>query len=492
MNTGASLSIKHLEIRDSYGTVLVDDVSLEVRPGEIVFLQGRSGVGKTLSALSVMGLLPSSLKISRGEIWLDGSEISHEAPGGMDGRRRHSVSMVFQDPKASFNPLRSIGEEIEDVLRIHSADVSQARRRSRVYEVLKEFGFDDPERILRSFVHELSGGQSQKCLIASAFLSDSRLLIADEPTGSLDAASSVEVMDLLKRMNEAQGLSILVITHDREAALKYAQKVITVSGGAHPTMLVARASTQNNHDVKEMQLEEDEITSKVQFPLGGQCVRVRNLTKTYTFPGTGRYLRHRHSVVALNGFSMELGKGEILGIVGRSGCGKTTLAKCLLGLTNWDEGYVEINEMEVPSEIRPQRSAELGIQMIWQHPFSSLNPAMRVRDILLESLRRREDKAETRIRDALEEVELPRSFLNRRPFELSGGECQRVAIAAVLLLRPRILIADEALSFLDFGTKLRVTNLLKRLQIERNLAMLFISHDSDIVDHVCDRVVRLS
>ncbi len=494
MDSRAVLSIKNLEIRDSLGSVLVENISLEVLPQEIVCIQGQSGVGKTITALAAIGLLPSSLKATKGEIWLDGSMVFPDNSNKTQQLRGNVVSMVFQDPKASFNLLHSIGSQMGDVLQAHYPNMSLKERRYRVENILGEFGFENVGRIYHSYVNELSGGQLQRCLLASSLLIDIKLLIADEPTGSLDNKTCIEIMEVIKQINEKRKVSVLMITHDSKVAEQYAHRLITFSNGASVNSLRFEQPSENKREGKKTLIESNDKlkTNNASQPA---VVRVVNLSKKYFIPNNNIFRRYKESIYALNNFTMELNAGEILGVVGSSGCGKTTLAKCLVGLIKWDQGKVEINGQNVISEVRPQRSAELGIQMIWQHPFSSLNPVMSVEEILSENIRKQNNvekpKINKRIISVLEQVELPKTLLNRRPSELSGGECQRVAIASILLLESNILIADEAVSFLDLKTKIKIIRLLEKLRDGLGLSLIFMSHDLDIISLICDRTIEL-
>ena len=494
MTSSAALSIRNLEIRDSRDLKLVSNLSIEVEPQEIVCLKGHSGAGKTITALAVMGLLPSSLCISTGEIRLGGHLVLPDNNDTIGRLRGRTVSMVFQEPGTSFNHLRSIGDQVGDVLRVHKSELSFKGRCRRVKKAFAEIGFTDVERIYRSFAHELSGGQLQRCMLASTLLTDIKLLIADEPTSSLDNRSCDEVLNVIIQLNQERGMAVLMITHDLKIANRMAHRILTLTEEG----LSNSISSPTPHfglDHRRSSVTALNERSKKKRNLQTAVVRVKRLTKIFQQPVLSLFNRKNISVYALRELSLELQNSEILGITGPSGCGKTTLARCLVGLITWDEGTIEINGHAVHPVVRPQRSADLGIQMIWQHPFASLNPVMQVEEIISENIRKRgtRDKAEidVRITTALEQVELSKKLRKQRPSELSGGQCQRVVMASILALNPNILVADEPVSYLDYRTKTNMLNLLRKLRDELGLSIIFMSHDLEAVHRISDCIIEL-
>lgn len=487
------LSVRNLEIVDSFNSTLLTDVSFDVGKGEIVAIQGESGSGKTLTALTIMGILPVYLKISRGQIIIHSKNILASGAYSIDKLRGRVISMVFQDPKASFNPLRSIGKQFEEILDLHEPMLSKIQKQKKIKFTIKSFGFNDNERILESFFNELSGGQLQKCAIAMNLLLTNELLILDEPTSSLDFESAINVMNILNNFIHKKNLSIILITHDNKIIEKFATRIIKFRNTS--------ICSDNKHQIRtkknEMKEQGKELQSKTILSNESEksLIEINCLTKKYAIKNGFTRIFNKNFIYALKEFSLKLNKGEILGLTGTSGSGKTTLAKCLVGLEDWDSGTITLNGSNLKSEINPKRSAKTGIQMIWQHPFSSLNPAMKIEEIFSENAYQLNQKDEKnfsiKLNTLLDLVGLPKSILKRRPFEISGGECQRTAIANILLLKPKILIADEAISFLDLQSKYKVIELFKKLNIELDLSIIFLSHDIQILEQICNRILYL-
>ena len=479
------LSIKNLEIQNNFGVSLVKDISLNIKKKEIVCITGQSGVGKTITSLAIMNLLPISLKIVNGEISLNGRIIHPKGQEDIDSLRGVFVSMVFQNPKDSINPLLTIGRQLEDILNLHKPHLAQKNRKRIVEEALRDIGFNDVRRIYNSYVQELSGGQLQRCLLTPILLNNTRLLIADEPTSSLDVVSRDQILHLFKRLNQEIGLTVIIISHDKYIS-EMTDRVIEFGD------IIPSGPFINKENVLVL----DRKLKKKDSQKTNAILRINNLTKKY--PDNHNLLSYKKSsyIYALKDFSMELYAGEILGITGPSGSGKTTLANCIVGLTKWDEGKIEINGESIKQQEGPQRCAKYKIQMIWQHPYSSLNPVMSVRAIISQNLRKSKNLSTKNytnlISNFLKNVELADTLLEHKPTELSGGQCQRVAIASILALNPRILIADEALSYLDYKNKLGILRLLHQLRDEFNLSIIFISHDREIIGRMCDRTIDLT
>lgn len=487
------LSVENLEIVDPFDNTLVAGVSFYVEKKEIIALQGESGCGKTLTALALMGLLPLGLRINNGQIVFNYNNILLFDTSSFGKLRGKFISMVFQDPKTSFNPLRTIGKQLEEIIKLHEPILSINERKEKVKSILEMVGLDATGRISKSYIGELSGGQLQRCSIAANLLLNTELLLLDEPTSSLDFEATENIMNMIKDISIKKNIAIIVITHDNKVAEKYADRIIKYRGGKK------RLGNGENINVRGREKLENNGKSIWQYNSSSQThetlIKVNNLTKKYPIKNGISKLFKSEFIYALKEFSLELKKGEILGLTGPSGCGKTTLAKCLVGLQGWDNGTIIVNNTELRSEINPQRSARLGIQMIWQHPFSSLNPVMTIEKIFNETGYKypREKKKEFNdtIYTTLDLINLPKSVLRKRPNELSGGECQRVAIANILLLNPNILIADEAISFLDIDTKYKIIDLFKKLNRELDLSIIFLSHDKNILDELSDRILFL-
>ena len=446
----------------------VAGVSLTIHDGEILGLVGESGSGKSVTAMSVAGLLPRKQCDFSGQILLDGVELLHADRSLLRKIQGKDIGVVFQEPMSAMDPLMIIGRQVEEVLRIHT-DLSREERRSRALEALAAVELPDPEGVYRKYPHELSGGMLQRAMIAAAIVARPRLLLLDEPTTALDVTIQAQILELLKKLNRESGISMLFISHNLNDAAGRAG-----GGGGHrdgvpppARPLHPAADRRHSHPAPEGgdTMSEQELVLSVQ-----------HVTSGYRAGGVfrkGPYQEVLHDV------TFDVRHGEILGLVGESGTGKSTLAKTILGIVKPDQGQV------IHYTKRPQ--------MIFQDPFSALNPAYSVAWTLEEPLRiyGKYDGAERkrRVREMLDRVGLPEECLAAKPAELSGGQRQRVSIAAALIQRPRFLIADEPVSALDVTIQAQILDLLRALRRELDLSYLFISHDLNVVYQLCDRVL---
>ncbi|MDR7158436.1 ABC transporter ATP-binding protein [Arthrobacter sp. BE255] len=464
---------------------LVRDLSLSVGAGEFVALVGGSGSGKTLTALSCLRLLPPQLGITSGSIRLGSVDVTAAAEQELTAVRGGQVGMLFQQPKRMFNPNRTIGQHLLEPLRIHGG-LRGTKARDAAVEMLHEVGFGDPVRGFRAHPHQLSGGMAQRAMTAVALAGRPQLLLADEPTSALDKMLERQVLQLLDRERRERGLGVLYITHNIASVAPFADRVLVMDAGgiveSGPTARVLAAPQQDytRELLAASQLAPD--SRRRPAPAERDVLTLAGVHKTF-----GRR-RRRHTV--LEDVSLELKGGEILGILGQSGSGKSTLARAVVGLEKVTRGTISRYLEETGSV--PEATA---VQLVFQEPHSSFDPRMTLRASMeAPLLRRRGITAAARARriaDAMAEVELDESMLDRRPGQCSGGQLQRATIARALLLDPRVLICDEATSALDALTQRTVLNLLLRLQRDHRLSLIVISHDMDVVRYMCDRVAVL-
>ncbi|WP_372921968.1 ABC transporter ATP-binding protein [Roseovarius sp.] len=514
------------------GDVLaVDDVSFQIRPGETVALVGESGSGKSVTALSIMRLIDfMGGEIRKGEVRLrvDGQTLDLVGlpESQMRRLRGNMVSMIFQEPMTSLNPVLSIGQQITEVIRLHQG-VGEKEARRIALKTLKLVRIPEAEKRLAQFPHELSGGMRQRVMIAIALACRPALLIADEPTTALDVTIQAQILQLIKSLQAEIGMAVLFITHDMGVVAEVADRVVVMYHGRKvedgPTQevfaaprhsytrallsAIPRLGSMAGKPAPEPFAVLDPGNAKsIARPVGALPAATHNKRRarvlevhklTTRFPVRKGILRHITGMVhAVEEVSFSLHEGETLALVGESGCGKSTCGRSIMKLVEPTAGDIIIEGQNItalsPNLMLPFRSR---IQMIFQDPYASLNPRMTVEDILLEPLmihRRlmplKPVERAARIDMLLDRVGLPRSSRPRYPHEFSGGQRQRIAIARALMLNPRIIVADEAVSALDVSIQAQVVNLLLELQAELGIALIFISHDMAVVERVSHRV----
>ncbi len=508
----------------------VNNLSLRVRPGSTVALVGESGSGKSAMAQAILGILPRNAAITSGKILFrdpaggesDLAVLPTRSPA-FQAIRGNRIAMIFQEPMTSFSPLHTIGNQIGEALSIHR-NVSAAERRKATIEMLRKVEFPRPEQAIDTYPFELSGGLRQRAMIAMALICGPALLVADEPTTALDVTVQAQILKLMRDLQRDFGMAILLITHDLGVVANLAEEVVVVHHGkvveagsltdifehpSHPYLqallkAVPHFDMQPGERLKPIR----EIrTTGAALPTaerkkqaaGEPLLEVKSLTKGFSLRKGLKWLGSapQTTILALNDVSFTVRRGECLGLVGESGCGKTTLSKAIMRSVEPDEGSIVLHDESGPVDLVKLSRAEMvpirrKVQYIFQDPYSSLNPRMTVATILAEPFAIHGIGTEITRRAAavrlLEMVGLSAEHLNRYPHSFSGGQRQRIGIARALALQPDLVICDEPVSALDVSIQAQVLNLLKDLQTELGLTYLFISHNLAVVDYIADRI----
>jgi microcin C transport system ATP-binding protein len=502
--SGALLSIRDLTAQFTPGEVVLSAVNLDVLPGQRMALVGESGSGKTITALSVLRLL-DALQYTSGGITFDGKDVLSLPLPAMRRIRGREIGMIFQEPMTAFNPLKTIGQQIAEVVIAHEG-LSKAQAQHRVIEWLERVRLPGPEQRARVFPHQLSGGQRQRAMIAMALVCRPKLLIADEPTTALDVTLQGQMMELLTELQQEMGMALLLITHDLHLVHRYADAVAVMQQGRivecgdvnqiftspqHPYTQQLLAATPQPEPLPA-------VSADAQVVLGTRGLNVVFKQPRQFSPGERRYwwLSSTVPFQALSQIDLSVSAGETLGVIGESGSGKSTLALALLRLIH-SQGEIHVEGKAVEhlgeSDFRPLRR---HIQIVFQDPFGSLSPRMTIGELIGEGLRVHEPHlAQTeymdRVHEAMASVGLGGVGLHRYPHEFSGGQRQRIAIARALILRPRILILDEPTSALDATVQKQILGLLRTLQEQLGLTYVFITHDLRVVRAMAHRVMVL-
>lgn len=500
---GTALEIRGLSVsyRTRGGTVqAVRDVDLDVRPGEVTAVVGESGSGKSTTAHAVLRLLAANGGIDAGTIRFGRHDLVSLSEAELRTVRGARIGLVPQDPSVSLNPVKRIGEQVAEVLRVHGL----ATRRSAPSEavgVLERAGLPDAATRARQYPHELSGGMRQRALIAIAIAARPELIIADEPTSALDVTVQRVILDHLQALTEELGTGILLVTHDLGVAADRAQRLVVMSQGRVVEAGVTRdvlADPQHAYTRRLLASAPSLATARPRTPVAASAVaagtpplvELRNVVKEFRLPRAGGASR---TLRAVDDVSLTLRRGRTLALVGESGSGKSTTARLLLRLTDASAGRVLFDGADVTAARGAQaRQLRRRAQLIYQNPYASLDPRFSIGEVITEPLRafRVGDRASrlARARELLDRVALPASTLERRPAELSGGQRQRVAIARALALSPDLVVCDEPVSALDVSVQAQVLDLLAELQADTGVAYLFISHDLAVVRQIAHRV----
>ncbi|MEQ8263110.1 dipeptide ABC transporter ATP-binding protein [Pseudohaliea sp.] len=473
---------------------LVKDVAIHLRAGEIFALVGESGSGKSITSLAAMRLLPDALRVGSGRALMGDTDLFALPEARMQTVRGRRMAMIFQNPMSALNPVQTVFRQVAETLCLHTA-LRGAALRDRVASLLEEVGIPDPRQRMGFYPHQLSGGQQQRIMIAMALACEPEVLIADEPTTALDVTIQKQVLELIRELARSRRLAVLLITHDMGVVRQTADRV----GVMYRGRIIEEASVASFFDApKEAYSQrlidalpgQDAFLPPVQAP---PLLEVRDL-KVH-FPVRGGLLRRVQDVTrAVDGVSLTLARGETFALVGESGSGKSTLGRAILGLEATSGGEIHFYGTRIDGLDRGARQAfRRRIQVIFQNPYSSMNPRMAIGAIIAEGMlslgvEASENRREARVAGLLERVRLPAECARRYPHELSGGQLQRVAIARALAVDPELIICDEPTSALDVSIRADVLTLLAELQREDGVAMLFITHDLSIVPGLAHRV----
>ena len=532
MTDPALLQIKDLTIdfNTSGGRLrAVDQMSFDIHKQQTIGLVGESGSGKSVTALSILGLIPQpSGVISSGAIEFNGKDLLQLPEKQLRRIRGNDIAMVFQEPMTSLNPVFRVGHQIAEVLRLH-LKMNKQQAQKRTIELMDWVGIPEPQKRFKAYPHELSGGQKQRIMIAMAIACEPQLLICDEPTTALDVTIQQQVLDLLQRLQREMSMSMLFITHDLAVIADLADEVVVMYRGQkveqaktaplfdqpqHPYSKGLMACRPQLHDNprrlltvadfmdaegRERQPDASLLVPQVKAEKSNQPVLLEVTDLKTHFPvKSGLFGRVTDHIKAVDGVSFQVRQGETFGLVGESGCGKTTLGRTLLNLQTATSGQVIYDGISVfEQDTQAMRALRSRMQIIFQDPFASLNPRMTIAQALMEPLRlhRSGDSPsdhQQRVAQLMQQVGLSPDLLNRYPHEFSGGQRQRIAIARALAVDPEFIVCDESVSALDVSVQAQVLNLLLDLQEQHGLTYIFISHDLSVINFMADRVAVMN
>lgn len=496
------LQVKDLTVSfsvEGITNVAVDNISFDIKRGEVLGLVGESGSGKSVTGLSTIRLVPSPpSKRESGEVWFEGKDLMRLSTEEMRKVRGNDISVIFQEPMTAFSPLMTIGNQLEEVLRWHNPEMSDAEREERVIESLDSVGIPNAKTRKDEYPFQYSGGMRQRAMIAMALLCEPKLIIADEPTTALDVTLQSQVFDLLMEKKSID-TSILFITHDMGVVWELCDRVLVMKSGK----IIERADTIDLFKSPQEQYTKDLLAAVPRLTdesIRGEENREDDVPllegkgiKTWFPVRSGFFSRVTDHIKAVDGVDLKIHVGEVVGLVGESGSGKTTLGRAILGLDKMRSGDLYYRGEKMSSMSRAKRQdVNKKMQMIFQDPYSALNPRMTVSQILTEGLKAH-GLLEGSVKDMasywLEQVELDPNMRNRYPHEFSGGQRQRICIARSVAMRPELIVCDECVSALDVSIQFRVIDLLIKLGEKFDLSYLFISHDMSVVKRISDRVI---
>ncbi|HCG2971958.1 TPA: ABC transporter ATP-binding protein [Corynebacterium striatum] len=505
----------HISFETSTGTVeAVRGVNLSIYPGQSVAIVGESGSGKSTTAMSILGLLPGTGKVTKGQILFEGEDITHYNNKQFEALRGNKIGLVPQDPMSNLNPVWRIGTQVEESLKANNV-VEGSEREKRVVEILEEAGLPDAERRAKQYPHEFSGGMRQRALIGIGLAARPKLLIADEPTSALDVTVQKTILDHLEHLTESLGNAVLFITHDLGLAAERAEHLIVMHRGRivesgpsrdilrdpeHPytRRLVTAAPSLASSRIRAAQeagIETEELKTGTASHAANieeeTVISVRNLTKEFDIRGQRG---EKKLLKAVDDVSFDIRRGTTMALVGESGSGKSTVANMVLGLLEPTSGTIEFEGKDT-SKLSKKELFNLRrkMQVVFQNPYGSLDPMYSIfkcieEPLALHKVGSRKER-EARVAELLDMVAMPRSAMRRYPNELSGGQRQRIAIARALALRPEVIVLDEAVSALDVLVQNQIIQLLAELQSELKLSYLFITHDLAVVRQTDDDIV---
>ena len=478
----------------------VQDVGFTLHPAERLAIIGESGSGKSTLVQTLLGVLPPNARVHARRVVVDGV-VTQEGAEGIDENawnrlRRGRIAYIPQDPNIALNPVMRIGRQIAEGIRYAEPQVERVDREKRAIELLEQVGIEDAQRVHDAHPHQLSGGQRQRVLIAIALIGSPRVIVADEPTSGLDVEVQKRVLDLLDEIVDTSQVAIVLVTHDLAVAAHRSDRVLVLGGGrileqGSTSRVVLDPRAAYTRRLLDAVPRPGRLRRREARDEAPPHVRVEGLTRTYRLRDRGR---GRLEVHAARDVGFTIGRGRTYGLVGRSGSGKSTIARVLAGIDRSGSGQVLIGERSLVGGTRAERrAAARAVQYVFQNPYGSLDPRQDVRRILAEPLEglgipARSEESQRRVREALDAVALPAGHLERRPAELSGGQRQRVAIARGIVARPELLVLDEPVSALDVSVQAQVIELLVQLQRELVTTYLFISHDLAVISQIADTV----
>ena len=497
-------------------------VNINVEKGEILGLVGESGSGKSTVGNAIINLIDEPGKVSEGSIILDGTNI-YENPENILKLRGNKIGLIFQDPQTSLNPILTIGEQLIETIQTH-LKLNKEEAKNKAINLLKEVGIKDADVRFDNYPHQFSGGMRQRVVISLALCCEPELLIADEPTTALDVSIQSQILDLIKRLTKERNLAVILITHDMGVISETTNRVAVMKNGdlveigptkeilTNPKEIYTKALVSSvpptNKKINRFKIIEKENKTQSETNIkilnrwtkkeiiDQDLVEVKNLSKT--FDDNFFTESSKNSVMAVDGVSFSIKEGESFGLVGESGSGKSTIAKMIVNLYSPSAGDINFDNVCITNITNNKEMMKFRkqIQMIFQDPYSSLNGRLKVKDIISEPIKLHNpsissEEIDSYIYDLLESVELTQQSAERYPHEFSGGQRQRISIARALATQPRLLVCDEPTSALDVSIQAQILNLLKDLQEQLNLTILFISHDLPVVRQMCDRIAVL-